>query len=142
MTYSLETLTPEWTLGKRVQTTMATIGDDIQRLVPEVMALAAGHACGPIIARYHSWDGDGGEMEVAAIVREGTPDAAALPTGRAVVTTHVGSYQGLKDAWLGIRAHVEENGYTSCAGPWEAYLNDCTHTPEAELLTKIIWPIE
>ncbi len=146
MEIKIENIEPQPIVGIRESVTMSVIGNKIGELAPQVMAQAGEKAAGALIARYHTWDGDGGEMEVAVPVSgvvEATGNAAAstLPGGRAVIATHVGPYEGLKSAWEMVGAWMKEQGLEASAPPWESYMNDPSQVPAEKLETRIVWPV-
>lgn len=146
MAYAVEHLEAQPALGIRVRTRIEEIGDRIGAVLPRLMEVAGEHAAGPVLARWHSWEGDTGEMEVAVPVAPGAQGAgdvvlSQLPAGRAVVTWHVGSYDGLKDAWKRLKAWMADEGLEGGAAPWEEYVSDCAVTPPEELRTRIVWPL-
>ena len=146
MEIKIESIEPQPIVGIRESVTMAVIGNKIGELAPQVFAQAGEKAAGPLIARYHTWDGAGGEMEVAVPVSgevegDGPATASTLPGGRAVVATHFGPYEGLKSAWEHVGAWMKEQGLEGSAPPWECYMNDPSKVPPEKLETRIVWPV-
>lgn len=146
MQYAIETREACPILGIRAQTKKAEVGQTVDRLMPQLMAVAGGSIAGPIVARYHSWEGDGGLMELAAPVRPGVGgsgevQAGELPGGRVAVAEYVGSYEGLADAWQAFMAWLESEGLEGCAAPWEEYVSDCETTPPEKLVTRLVLPL-
>ncbi len=145
MEIKIENIEPQPIVGIRESVTMSVIGNRIGELAPKVMAQAGEKAAGPLIARYHTWDGDGGEMEVAVPVSgevgDGRAVACTLPGGRAVVATHFGPYEGLKSAWEAVGAWMKEQGLEGSAAPWELYMSDPSQVPPEKLETRIVWPV-
>ena len=146
MDIKIESIEPQPIVGIRESVTMSVIGNRIGELAPKVMAQAGEKAAGPLIARYHTWDGDGGEMEVGvpvsgAVEGDGPAKASTLPGGRAVTATHVGPYEGLKSAWEAVGAWMKEQGLEASAPPWESYMNDPSKVPPEKLETRIVWPV-
>ena len=132
---------------KRVR--MDEIGERIGEMIPAIMQCAGPQIAGPVLARWRNFDAQSGvsDMEVAVPVRApvATADpvvAAELPAGRAVVTWHVGPYDGLAATWEALREWMQAEGHTCRADPWEEYHSDCAVTPPDELRTKIVWPID
>ena len=148
MTPEVQTIEAQPTLGIRVSVRQAEIGETVGRLLPKVLAAAGDDAAGPVLARWHHWENDAGEMELAVPVRAARPATGecrpgALPGGRAVVADYVGSYEGLPAAWATFKQWMTDHGHTTDGdvAPWEAYLSDCSVTPAEELVTRIVWPL-
>lgn len=147
MDFAIETIEERPVLGITEFVTLKTIGNKIGELIGRVMPVAGPHMAGPILSRYHTWENDEGDMEVAVPVRapmadQGEVKASTLPGGPAVVCLHVGPYDDLADSWRAIKTWVEQNGKVSRAPPWEEYLDDPGVVPQAECRTRIVWPIE
>ncbi len=143
---TIETLTKRPLLGIRAHVKVTQIGERIGELMPRLMAVAGPHVAGPPVARWHTWENDEGEMELAVPVRtpvegRGEVQASTLPGGRAAVFTHVGSYEGLKDAWGGVSKWLQSSAYQGRDAPWEEYVDDGRSTPVERLRTRIVWPI-
>jgi len=68
-------------------------------------------------------------------------DLQILPGGRVAVATHVGSYEGLGATYQAIMGALADQHLQVVGGPREIYLNDPDDTPEAELITRIEFPI-
>jgi len=147
MSPTIETLEPRPILGIRTHVKLNEIGNTIGELLQELMPYVGANAAGAPLARYHTWENDDGQIEVAVPVREpaageGRIVADNLPGGRAAVVMHVGPYDGLKETWEALRAWLEEQGHESRDAPWEEYLSDPTQVPPEKLETRVVWPIE
>jgi len=65
-----------------------------------------------------------------------------LPAGRYAVTTHVGPYQFLGEAWAQLRQQVREAGQQPAdQASYEIYRNTPETVPEAQLLTELYLPV-
>ncbi len=147
MDATIETLDAQPILGIRVTVKMADIGLMISELMPELMVVVRDRAAGAPVARWHSWEADQGEMELAvplaaAAEGEGRVAPAELPGGRAVVAWHIGSYESLAATWTELTEWMERMGHVGRSEPWEQYESDCTTTEPDKLRTRIVWPIE
>ncbi len=99
--------------------------------VPE----AGGVISGPPFGWYHGMPTE--TVDVAAgfpvsgdvHVPDGGVVVAERPGGRALVAIHVGSYDGLAQAWGDILRKAEQESLTLCPGFWEDYLSDPTGDP-------------
>ena len=143
---TIEEIRPQPVVGIRVQTKIQEIGDHIGRCLGEIAPFVGDKAAGPPLSRYHTWDGQGGEMEVAMPVSEpiegtGNIQASELPGGRAAIVMHVGHYEQLSAVWQELGAWIKEQGLEGGAAPWECYLNDPGSLPPEQWQTKIVWPI-
>lgn len=116
------------------------IGQALDRIQAAVTAARVPVAGAPFV-RYLSF-GSEIEMEVGLPLTEpqSIPSlrAAILPGGPAASTWHVGSYEGLPDAFSAVRAWVSENAIGS-GHPWETYWTPHDGDPPR---TQIVWPIE
>ena len=52
-----------------------------------------------------------------------------LPEGPAAVTTHMGPYETLPDAYGAIETWMEAKGDTPAGAPWESYITDPPSIP-------------
>lgn len=68
--------------------------------------------------------------------------ASEIPAGKQVSCLHVGPYNQVGSAYDAMIEWILANGYTASGVSYEFYLNDPEHTPESELLTKIVFPLE
>jgi len=146
MDVTIETLEAQPIVGIRVQTKISEIGDKIGACMGELAPFVGDRCSGPPLARYHTWDGEGGEMEVALPVHEaiegsGHLQPGELPGGRAAVVMHVGPYENLNRTWQALGTWIKEQGLEGGAPPWECYMNDPGANPPEKWLTKIIWPV-
>jgi effector-binding domain-containing protein len=90
-----------------------------------------------------------GEFEVAAgfyvpspIEGDGHVVPVELPAGEAAFTTHMGSYEGLHEAYAAIQAWIQENGRESAGNTmWEEYFSGPEAPPE-ETRTDIYCPLK
>ena len=62
-----------------------------------------------------------------------------LPGGQAVMTTHVGPYDTIGEAWERVQAWMKEHDLRSSGAPWEAYLTG-PHDPGPPI-TEIFFPV-
>lgn len=64
-------------------------------------------------------------------------EAASLPAGEAMVTTHVGPYSTLNQTHGALWEHMKTEGIEPAMPVWEIYMDDPGTTPEAKLRTRI-----
>ena len=118
------------------------MGDFLGLAFRQVMgALGVAPVAGPPFARYAMTD-DGFDIEAgfpvaAPFPGSGQVEGSTLPGGPVAKTMHVGSYQGLGDAYTAIEEWLGASGYEVSGAPWETYLDD-PEVPEPR--TLVFWP--
>jgi effector-binding domain-containing protein len=124
--------------------------------VADRIADLGGTPAGPYYGRYHEFGPERADVElgisvVAAVAslrplaecEPGEIGNSELPGGRAAVTVHHGSYDGLKDTYERLRGWIAAQGLEAGAGPWESYINDPSEVSDpSELRTEVVWPLE
>jgi AraC family transcriptional regulator len=66
-----------------------------------------------------------------------------VPAGKYASTIHVGAYDGLPNAWAGLKQEVATRGMRATgAVSYELYLNDPTSVAPGELRTQLLMPVE
>jgi effector-binding domain-containing protein len=81
---------------------------------------------GPPFVRYHTFGETATDLEVGIPVvgpssGEGQVAAGELPGGAAVTTWHLGSHDGLGDAYARLDAWLKEHGREANGAAWEVY---------------------
>ncbi|HET7704306.1 MAG TPA: GyrI-like domain-containing protein [Candidatus Limnocylindrales bacterium] len=106
---------------------------DLPRLMWEAFdltlkAITAGGAtpAGPPFARYLAF-GPQVEAEIGfpfsgTVTPSGRVELSELPGGATVMTTHVGPYDTISEAWERVQAWMKEHAMTASGPPWEAYV--------------------
>ena len=117
---------PTAQVGPWLAEAYALVWQHLQRL--EVAAV------GPPFARYTIED-DRMHVEagfpVAYAVRAGAAVyAGSLPGGRVAVTTHLGRYEGLEDAYKAVVVWLAEHGYQQDGPHWEVYYTNPQDQPD------------
>lgn len=139
-------------ISKRVK--QSEIAQAIGEVLPRVFmyAQAAGVAfSGPPITRYIQ-TGPGlmtiePGMPVASLPASADPDAAeimpiTLAGGSVAMTTHVGPYDRLPDAYAAMEQWIEAEGLKIAGPPWESYITDPAHVPDPkDWKTEVFWPV-
>jgi len=126
-TAACEAELPATRVGPWLAEAYALVWQFLQRL--EIVTL------GPPFARY-TFDGDRMRVEAGfpiahGIRGEGSVHAGLLPAGRVAVTTHVGPYEALEDAYKAIAAWLAEHGYQQAGPHWEVYYTDPAQQPDS-----------
>ncbi len=62
--------------------------------------------------------------------------------GRAVEAVHQGPYDSLETAYGAMLGFMGAQGLESTGAYYDIYLNDPDHTPAADLLTRIVFPVK
>jgi AraC family transcriptional regulator len=66
-----------------------------------------------------------------------------LPGGPAAVTTHMGPYDTLSNAYSAIETWMEAEGQAAAAAPWESYITDPAEHPDPkDWRTDVAWPLK
>ena len=62
--------------------------------------------------------------------------------GKAIVAMHKGAYKDIEETYTPLMQYLSENNLLSTGIYYDYYLNDPATTPESELLTRVVFPIE
>src|SRR5204863_7472180 len=114
-----------------------------------------GTPAGPPYGRYHEFGPETADVEIGIPVvapvanlrplaecQAGEIGSSELPGGRAALTVHQGSYDGLKATYDRLRQWIAANGFDAGPGPWESYINDPTEVSDSsQLRTEVVWPL-
>lgn len=118
-----------------------TIGNlfaDLSSANPEAELVGA-----PMVV-YTDWRVDSCDIEVALPVEPGTtPRSGTIlktyPACTALMTTYVGPYEGLPEAWMGIWRYVEANGVDAGMPCWDSYVIGPNEEPDASKWTTELY---
>lgn len=153
MPYDVEVTeaTPQLIAAVRVHTTMSKIGGDIAAGFGEVfhaMTSAGLAPAGAPLLVYHDVidEETDGDVEICIPVSGPFESASNVYTrelvgGTVAATLHHGPYQEIAPAYHTITGWISEHGHEIVGPPREVYLNDPQTVPEAELLTRVEFPI-
>lgn len=81
-------------------------------------------------------------VDRAVVASEGNVKVLQSHAGRALKTTHVGSYDELGTTYERLAAWLQANGYEMAGPSFAFYLDDPAKTAEAVLRTEIYWPVK
>ncbi|GAC81090.1 MULTISPECIES: GyrI-like domain-containing protein [Gordonia] len=117
--------------------------EDIRDIFDESFQTLAG--CGPIGPGYGLYEGDPHDVfditlgfPVAAPTDVEGVDNGVFPSGRALIMSHVGAYEGISSAWESLFEVHEVNGGGDPRGVIEIYVNDPSVTEPEDLRTDLI----
>jgi len=97
-------------------------------------------------SRYFRYEpGTAIEVEVGFPIKEATQGegdvvGSELPAGNVVMTTHLGDYEKIGDAYTSLHTWITTNQKEITGGPWESYVKS-GNTPE-ENVTEVYFPIK
>jgi effector-binding domain-containing protein len=109
---------------------------------------------GPPVVRYHTFGETQADLETGipvaeAVAGEGRVAAGELPGGAAITTWHLGSHDGLADAYARLGSWLQANGRDADGAAWEVYWwidpsvepDPATWPAPAEWRTQLVQPI-
>jgi effector-binding domain-containing protein len=114
-------------------------------LIAAFLGRSGAPIAGPPYARY-VFAGNEAEVEagfpVGASVRpDGDLVASTLPAVTAAVTTHIGPYELLQDAYKAVHAWITERGGVPSNAHWEIYHDDPARQPDSSRWrTEVVVP--
>ncbi len=101
---------------------------------------------GTVYARYRDrddgpgrFDTDAGFVVAQPVTTDETVEAITLPGGTMAVTTHVGPYDRVGEAYRALEAWLGEQGAELAEAPWEEYV-DGPEVDEAQRRTIVVMP--
>lgn len=118
------------------------LGDAFETTMQQIV-ISGGQVAGPPFARYLGFgkrvEAEVGFPYIGTLVSNERVRAVTLPGGRAVLMTHVGAYEEIRDAWSSVTAWMREEGLEQTSAPWESYL---TSPGDPGLpVTQIVFPV-
>jgi effector-binding domain-containing protein len=126
------------------------IGPTLGVLYGKVTAAMKAHGLtmdGPPFCLYTEWREFDCDLEAGCRIfgeppTEGEVTGSKLPACTAVMTTHVGPYDGLPEAHAACDRWIQENG-KEFAGPcWEVYITDPDREPDtSKWITEVYYPV-
>jgi hypothetical protein len=154
----VEERTPQSVLSTRANVPVAQLtqaqGDSLLALW-SLMQQRAVMPVGPPFVRYHTFGETEADLETGipvaeALAGEGRVAAGELPGGAAITTWHLGSHDGLADAYGRLGAWLQANGREADGAAWEVYWwidpsvepDPATWPPPTEWRTQLVQPIK
>lgn len=129
-----------------VQELPAVLGQVYGAIVQYLGELGENPAGAPF-AGYFNMDMEDLDVEIGFPVHHPLPakgeiQPSSIPGGLLATCTHTGPYQEIEPAYDELQLFIEGSGRRPTGVAYEFYLNDPDETPEKELLTKIVFPLE
>lgn len=123
----MRTELPVQEMGRWLATCYATVHEHLRRVAVAPV--------GPPFARF-TFLGDLAAVEAGFPVEreidgDGRVEPSALPGGTVAMTTHLGRYEDLEDAYAAIRGWIADHGYKATGPHWEVYFTDPTADPDS-----------
>ncbi len=142
---SKETTEPQAVMSISRETNLQDVGQAIQEGFGDIMGRLIPKGQQPIGAPfiiYHDVidEETSGTIEMCAPVSEEMADKV-IDGCLVASTTHRGAYSAIPPAYHALSDWMRVNSHEPAGPPREIYLNDPTQVPEAELLTRVEWPI-
>ncbi len=156
MSYSISktTLKPQQLLVIQRKVNRSDIAATIAQTLPKIFVFSQQHGIalvpGHPVTRYVDASYGSVTMEPGIRVAPGAKmpkDAGevqliTLPGGPAAMTTHMGDYKNLHDAYAAIEKWMETEGVKSAGAPWEEYVTDPGEVPDMkDWRTDVFWPL-
>jgi AraC family transcriptional regulator len=156
MSYSISktTLKPQQLLVIRRSVSRSDIAPTIAQVLPKIFAFSQQHGIalvpGHPVTRYVQASYGSVTMEPGIRVAPGAQmpkaesdvDLITLPGGPAAMTTHMGDYKNLHDAYAAIERWMESTRHKSAGAPWEEYVTDPGEVPDMkDWRTDVFWPL-
>ena len=143
----LETLEPWISAGVRHVVSMAELNDvfpaDFQR-VDQAVHAAGGKLLGPAYARYYGMPTETLDVEIGFGIDKPMDvpglTVAEQPATRAVVGTHVGSYDQLPESYDELMTWLQGQDLELADSMWEFY-DSPPDTDPAQTVTRIVFPL-
>jgi len=141
---------PQPTLSVRERTSIDALPAFLGRAYGEILAYLTEldeEPYGMPYAAYHSRDVTDLDVEAGMPVSRALPGrgevkAGQISGGQAASCIYTGPYDGLAEGYESLAAWVEEQGLVASGIAYEVYLDDPGDTPEHELRTRIVFPVE
>ena len=129
-----------------VQDLPKVLGQSYDLIVQYLCELGEAPA-GPPFVGYFNMDMQDLDVEIGFPVTRPLPGKAEiqpsqLPAGNHATCLHSGSYKALEQTYNALQKFIAEGGHKPSGVAYEFYLNDPNETPEDQLQTQIVFPLE
>ncbi len=148
--FQIKNVSPQHVLFLKGKTSVQNIGPDMGSMYGKIFGYIGTKAINPIgppIALYFSEPGPEWKIGVAVPVPEGTVgegaiESTTLPGGKMVSTTHIGSYEKLKESWNALSDWLKNSKYYPSGPAREVYIiGPPKESDPTKFKTELLWPI-
>lgn len=121
------------------------LGPTISQLFAELFEqYAEAELMGPPMVIYVDWRDRDCDIETALPVDPSTASGTTVIDGRtALRTTHIGPYEQLPEAWMGVWKYVADNGVDADVRCWDSYVVGPSQQPDPQQwVTELYVPLK
>lgn len=100
---------------------------------------------GKVMAIYHDEDfnPEHSNIELAVEIKEKDMATQIIPPALCAMTTHIGAYSNLSDAYGALAKFIEDNGYEIIGCPYDVYVKDMKdNLPVDKWETEVYFPVK
>lgn len=121
------------------------LGDAYEALEKYLAELGEQPADAPFAA-YHNKNMFSLDISIGFPVRHALPGRGEIrpeeiPAGKAAACLHTGPYKNIGPVYRALGKWIQTRGLTESGTAYEYYLNDTAVTPQAEWMTKVVFPL-
>jgi effector-binding domain-containing protein len=150
-TCELKQLPAQPVLFTRTRTPVENLPQELGKAYDAILKYLAGLSeapSGPPYACYYNMDMQDLDVEIGFPVAQKLPgndeiQADEIPAGLYAACEYTGPYSEIgPEAYDPLNHFVTDQGYTPTGVAYEYYLNDPSETPQEELKTRIVFPLQ